>query len=167
MPKVALTQKHLRLQQYNQILTSSKKLFKPGSTFTRDQFVKLFALSIPATSFLTSFKAHQRANLTLVKAQAEINYLLRQSGLNMKSCDYYNSFYIQSKEGTKNTILNMLEKSEVHAANNTVMVERLKARVTRNNWGTYNKVPQKTISRLKPYTPSHQYDMQKAILKPL
>jgi len=154
MSKSSLTKKQQRMIKYNEIIAKNKTAFKAGKFFTRNDFIKIFELVIPSTG---THKEMTKANLDLVQAQAEINMLMRENGLYIRSRDYYSEFHVSEKAKTKRTVLRYRKESDVmdHCG------DRLKAcmgqRIKAGTWGTYNKVPISRIRGMRPYDPSEEY----------
>lgn len=122
---------------YGQIINNNSHRFQVNSNpIKRRTFCKLFRVkNIVHTG---EFEDVQRSNLTLVGVQADINNVLRHSGLVMKSRNYYSEFYICNLKQTAHKVLNYQEKSEVNKyCGNTLeraVIQRLKA----GTWGSYN-----------------------------
>ncbi|AGM47221.1 hypothetical protein AD45P2_00250 [Alteromonas phage vB_AmaP_AD45-P2] len=140
------TQKQLRLKRYNDIIAKNKKLFAAGSTLTRDKFVSLFA--VPDVVTAGNYVDVQRSNLRLVTAQTEINMLMRENGLYIRSKDYYSSFHVVEKKQTKNVIARYSSEVDV----NRHCVSRLEMsfanKVKSNNWGQYDQLTEQQILNL-------------------
>lgn len=147
---MALTAKQQRLVQYNDIITRNKKLFKPGCTLSRKDFVALFAIQNIQTKGAYA-KVH-RSNLKLVQVQMEINMLMRENGLYLKSNDYYSSFSVAEKKQAKNTIIRYSAEVDINNYCTTRLENKLKERVTAGTWGTYKKVASGIIANM-----SHNY----------
>lgn len=143
---MAYTKKQQRLMAYNDVITKNKKRFKAGVTLTRNEFINLFGI----TGIVSrgNYKNVHRSNMKLVQAQTEINMLMRENGLNMRSSDYYSEFKVSDKERTKNTIVRY--GAEVDRFNSCVsrLADTMEARVNKKTWGTYNRVPKKRVLTL-------------------
>lgn len=68
------------------------KLLEPGKSMTRKQFIRLASKLDPVLSSMDP-NSH-RFNLRLVSAQARFNKVLMDSGLYLKSKDYYTRFNV-------------------------------------------------------------------------
>jgi hypothetical protein len=122
---------------YQQIINNNSHRFQTGSVIKRRTFCKLFrAKKIVHEG---GFAEVQRSNLTLVGIQAEVNRILRHSGLVMKSRDYYSEFYICSLKQTADKVLAYQEKSEVHRHCSNVLEKATIQRLKAGTWGVYNK----------------------------
>lgn len=157
-----LTTRQQALVHYDNVITKNKKQFKAGQRFTRDAFIRMFSLNLPSTG---SYKIMHRANLKLVQVQNDVNLLMRESGLYLKSVDYYNEFVILEKEATKRVILRYQQKSEEASKSNSYLTASMGARIKAGTWGTYNKAGTKRISSIKQYEPSTAYTNQRNTLK--
>jgi hypothetical protein len=138
-----ITAKQQRLIRYNDIITTNKTLFKAGSTMTRDSFVFLF--KIPDIVNTGTYEEVHRANLKLVRAQMEINRLMRENGLYLESNNYYNSFSVVKKPKTKKTIVRYSAEVDINNYCTTRLETKLQERVKAKTWGTYNKVSRGVI----------------------
>jgi hypothetical protein len=148
--------KYNRLKAYNDIITKNKKSFKAGVTVSRANFITMFGLKgIVDTG---NYKDVHKSNLKLVKAQTEINKLMNQSGLHVKSSDYYSEFTISNKERTKNEITRYSAKVERNLMATSTLENQMNLRLQRKNWGTYNRLKATTIRNLDntPTSPRHQ-----------
>jgi len=154
MAKSALTKKQQRLVKYNDIITRNKKYFKTGQYFTRDAFIRMFELGLPSEG---DYKTMTKANLDLVQAQTEINLLMRENGLYIRSADYYSEFHVAEKAKTKRTVLRYRKESEVMGSCNSRLKGCMQERINAGTWGTYNKVSIDRIRGMKPYDPSEEY----------
>lgn len=138
-----LTKKQERLLKYNDIITRNKKFFRPGSVFNRDELALFFSLSDIVSK--GSYKKVHKANLKLVQLQTEINLLMRENGLYMRSSDYYTKFEVVNKKRTKAAVIRYSAEVDINRYCTTRLEARLKEKENNNNWGTYNKVPVETI----------------------
>ena len=109
-----LTKKQLRLKKYNNIIVQNRKYFKSGVTLTRREFVKMF--SIKGIVHKGNYKDVHKANLELVHTQAEINALMRENGLYLKSKDYYGEFSIANKTKVKSTVARFSKEIDVYSS---------------------------------------------------
>jgi hypothetical protein len=149
------TAKQKRLSFYNDILTYNKSLFRAGRSISRRDFVKLFNISNIVHN--GTYEEIQRANLALVAAQQEINMLMRENGLYMKSENYYGSFKVVEKDNTKNTILRYSGGVDVFNGCTSRLEVKMKERVNANTWGRYNRVSQSVIAQMPLYQESTRH----------
>lgn len=145
--KVKQTSKQVRIAGYNDIITRNKAKFKAGKSLTRKEFVALF--NIPNITNKGSYKKVHLSNLRLVRAQTEINALMRENGLYLSSKDYYNEFYVRDKNYTKSVIERMSSGVDVNTTMASRMESSMTARVGKGTWGSYNKVPAKTVKNMQ------------------
>lgn len=141
-----LTVKQLRLKNYNDIIVLNRKKFKSGLTLTRRQFVKMFG--IKGVVHKGNFKDVHKSNLYLVKVQVEINTLMRENGMYLKSKDYYGEFTIVSKAKVKSTVARFSKEVDVYSSCTTRLIDNVEKRTNAGTWGTYRRVPLHAISRL-------------------
>lgn len=141
-----LTKKQTRLKLYNDIIVQNRKHFKSGITLTRRQFVKMF--NIKGIVHKGNFKDVHKANLELVHVQAEVNTLMRENGLYLKSKDYYSEFSIATKTKVKSTVARFSKEVDVYSACADRLISNVEKRTTAGTWGTYRKVPLYTIAKL-------------------
>jgi len=143
---MSLTIKQLRLQKYNDIISRNRAKFAAGRTLSRTEFIKMFALVGDSPN--GTYADMHRFNLKLVTAQMDVNALLRENGLYMKSRDYYSEFSIAKKDTTKNTVIRYSAEVDINSHCTTRLEAKLKARTDDGTWGTYRKVSQAAISRM-------------------
>lgn len=133
-----------RLKEINQIITANKHKFKTGNVFTAEEFGFMFGYYGVTTK--GSYKNVQRSNLKLVSIQGDVNQLMRENGLYLRSRNYYSFFEVCDIEKTKNTVLRYRAEADNTAVYNQDLLNTLQMRHSNNNWGTYNKV---TVGRIK------------------
>lgn len=149
---MAYTAKQQRLINYNKIITANKFKLKAGMELTRDEFVNMFGI----TGIVNHghYMSIQESNLKLVSVQNEINMLMRENGLYMKSKNYYSKFVVATKDFTKNTIIRYSSEVDRCEAVATRLEARMVTRLQNKNWGLYNKVDNKTIGSIGKFTDS-------------
>ena len=150
-----LTNKQQRLIEYNQILTKNKAMFKSGQSITRDTLVDLFSIENVVNH--GSYQEIQRANLNIVAAQGDINRLLRESGLYLRSKGYYSHFKVLPYEQTKEKAASYSSEVDRFTSTTDRIIAKMEDRVSANTWGTYNKVPKSTIDEINSYSPSKRH----------
>jgi hypothetical protein len=155
MAKKTFTEKQLRLKKYNDIIVKNKKQFKAGQSLTRTQFIKLFQIPVKSTS--KSYEEIHKDNLKLVAAQNELNLLMRENGLYLRSSDYYQNFHITDKERTKSQVLRYSSEVDINRACTTRLESNLVNRVRAGTWGTYNKLSDDTIKNLSNHSESKRH----------
>lgn len=155
MAKSKLTKKQRRLAHYNDILTYNKTLFRAGRSISRQTFVNLF--SVPDIVHSGTYEEIQRSNLKLVAVQQEINMLMRENGLYMKSENYYGDFKVVEKEPTKNTILRYSGGVDVFNGCTSRLEMKMKERVDAKTWGRYNRVSNSDIAQMPMYAESARH----------
>lgn len=147
---------------YQQIIINNNKRFHTGKVTKRRTMCKLFKIKNPIHT--GDFAAVQRTNLDLVHTQAEINNILRLSGLVMKSRGYYSEFYICDLQQTTETVLAQQRKSEAYKYCSNILEKAVIQRITTKTWGS----PDLTVSRLTATaqsTPSATYGQKKKRMK--
>lgn len=147
-----LTKKQERLLKYNDIITRNKKLFKPGSVFGREELALFFGVTNIVSK--GNYKKVHQSNLQLVQLQTEINLLMRENGLYMRSSDYYSNFEVVNKKRTKATVVRYSSEVDINRYCTTRLEARLTDRIQNNTWGTYNKVNRNTVLALGGSYPS-------------
>lgn len=129
---------------YLQIINNNSQRFHVNSNpIKRRTFCKLFR--VKRIVHTGEFADVQRSNLTLVGVQAEVNNVLRHSGLVLKSRNYYSEFYICNLEQTANKIVTHQEKAEIHKHCSNVLEKAVIQRVKAGTWGMYRN---NTVSSL-------------------
>jgi len=123
---------------YHQIMNKHPHRFQTGSVIKRRTFCKLFR--IKGVIHSGPFDEIQRANLKLVGVQADVNNILRQSGLVMKSRDYYSEFYIANLKETGETVLAHQEKAEAHKRCSNDLEKAVISRLRAGTWGQLGTV---------------------------
>lgn len=156
MPKKKFTEKQLRLKKYNDIIVKNKKQFKAGQSLTRAEFIELFNIEIQQNN--KSYEDVHKDNLKLVAAQNELNLLMRENGLYLRSSNYYQNFHIVDKEQTKNQVIRYSSEVDVNRACTTRLESNLGDRVRAGTWGTYNKVSDDTIKNMSTTTKSKRHE---------
>lgn len=158
-----LTKKQLRLKTYNDIIDKNKNNLKPGTTLDRDEFAKLFKMGkVPSSG---NYRDVHRANLRLVGVQAEVNMLLRENGLYMKSSNYYGEFTVVTKELVKSTVERFSREVDVYSACTSRLIDNVDSRSSAGTWGTYSSVPVSTIATMGQVTPSLRHTRTVSRLK--
>jgi hypothetical protein len=149
---MSLTTKQLRLVTYNSIIVANLSKFSTGSVLSRVHFTKLF--NIPNIMHTGTYSQVHSSNLKLLQAQMEINVLMRENGLYMKSKNYYDSFVVVDKKTTKNTIIRYSSEVDVYNSCTTRLENKMKTRVASKTWGSYSNVSTTSIQNLsnKPST---------------
>jgi len=155
MSKRKFTEKQLRLKRYNDVIVKNKKQFKAGQSLTRAELIKLFNIQIPQNN--KSYEDEHKANLRLVAAQNELNLLMRENGLYLRSSDYYQNFHVVDKEQTKNQVIRYSSEVDVNRACTTRLESSLVNRVRAGTWGTYNKVSDDTIKNMSTTSESKRH----------
>lgn len=150
-----LTKKQERLKVYNKIITKNRKLLKAGATLTRAQFTKMF--KIAGITNKGAYEKVHRSNLQLVGVQAELNVLMRENGLYLKSSDYYNEFSIASKDSVKSTVERFSKEVDIYYACTNRLIDKVEKRTSAGTWGTYNNVPVSTISTMGSISHSNRH----------
>lgn len=158
-----LTKKQQRLVAYNDIITKNKSAFKAGMSMDRADFIAMF--NIQGIVDKGKYKDIQNSNLRLVQAQSEINMLMRENGLCMKSKDYYSKFLVADKEATKNTIIRYSSEIDRYDDRAMDLENRMDARIQRKTWGTYNRVNAKLIPALGKFSSSNRHENTKNRVK--
>jgi hypothetical protein len=155
------TAKQQRLLDYNQIIVNNMSQFTSGSVLSRKKFVKLFNLKDIKNK--GSYAKVHRSNLRLLKAQVEINQLMRESGLYIQSRDYYTSFQVLEKDSTKKAILRYSAEVDTNTACTNRLEDTMKSRVQSKTWGIYSNVSTQTIETMKdkPKTLRHKRKIQR------
>lgn len=143
---MSLTVKQQRLVDYNSIIVANMNKFKAGSVLSRKRFTKLF--KIPGIVHKGSYAKVHRSNLRLVQAQTEINALMAQNGLYMKSENYYENFVVVDKKRTKQTIVRYSAEVDVNKACTTRLENNMKSRIISKTWGYYSNVSSAQIKSL-------------------
>lgn len=149
----AVSARNQRLTNYNNIISKNRTKYKAGFRFSRDEFIDAFGLTgIPKRG---NYPTMHKGNLKLVAAQQEINELLRESGMYLKSSNYYSEFMITKKEPTKGEITRYSSAVDRNEASAQRLADRMEARGSR--WGTYLKVPTRNIASLGSYELSERH----------
>ena len=160
MSKKVTSPKVQRLSAYNDIICKNRFKFKAGFIFNRDEFIDAFGLTgIPKKG---NYATMHRGNLKLVSAQQEINTLLRESGMYLKSSHYYSLFTICEKERTKGEVKRYSTSVDRNEATTDRLVDCMEARGKR--WGTYLKVPKRNIASLNNHQPTARHEKVKTRL---
>jgi hypothetical protein len=141
-----LTTKQQRLVNYNNIIVANLSKFKTGSVLSRKDFVKLF--NITSVVDQGSYAVVHNSNLKLLKAQIEINVLMRENGLYLKSQDYYTNFLVLDKKATKKNIVRYSSEVDINTSCTTRLETKMKNRVNNKTWGSYFNVPTTSIQNL-------------------
>lgn len=120
---------------YIHIINKNQHRFAAGQVIYRRTLCKLFRLkNIIHTGEFTQV---QRSNLALVGVQAEINKILSDSGLRLKSENYYSRFVVCDKEQTKGAILAQQERADAHKECSDSLERGMGAMIKAGTWGTY------------------------------
>mgnify|MGYP001062692965 CR=1 FL=1 len=150
-----MTEKQLRLKAYNDIIVKNKKFFRAGQNLSRSQFIAMFNIPLLATS--NDYEELHRDNLRLVAAQTEINMLMRENGLYLRSSNYYQNFSIVDKERTKAEVLRYSSEVDINRACTTRLETKLTERVRAGTWGTYNRVSDQDIANMGNHTETRRH----------
>lgn len=151
-----LTDLQQRLVDYNNILTCNKGLFKAGRSISRDTFINLFGVEDIVN--VGTYEELQKSNLKLVSVQKEINMLMRENGLYLKSKNYYKEFKVVEKGPTTGEILRYSGGVDVFTGCTNRLADKMEERLGKNTWGHYNKVPAKDIAQLPMYSTSRRHN---------
>jgi hypothetical protein len=149
------TSKELRLMRFNDIITKNKKAFRAGKFLTKDAFVNLFRIDYDTGN--GTYPEVHRANLKLVQYQTEINMLMRENGLYLRSEDYYEFFRIGNKDRVKTEVIRYSAEVDINRACTTRLENNLKTRVKAGTWGTYNRVPTSVIQQMSNYSETKRH----------
>jgi len=149
------SKKQLRLMMFNDIITKNKKAFRSGKFLTKDAFIKLFRINYNTGS--GTYAEIHRANLKLVQYQTEINMLMRENGLYLRSEDYYEFFRIGNKDRVKTEVIRYSAEVDINRACTTRLENNLKTRVKAGTWGTYNRVPNSVIEQMDTYSETKRH----------
>lgn len=141
-----LTKKQQRLKDYNDIIMLNRKSFKAGTTLTRRQFTKMF--NIKGVVHKGNYKDVHKSNLILLKVQADVNALMRENGLYLKSKNYYGEFSIVNKSRVKSTVARFSKEVDVYRACTNRLITNVEKRTNAGTWGTYRRVPLASISKM-------------------
>ena len=140
---------------YQQIINKNTHRFQAGSVIKRRTFCKLFRVKKIVHS--GEFADVQRSNLALVGVQAEVNNILRHSGLVMRSRDYYSEFYIGDIKQTGNAVLNYQVKAEANKQCSDALEKAVIQRISSGAWGVYSKHAVPPLTALVKSEPSRTY----------
>lgn len=159
--KTKATSKRIqRLTSYNNIISKNRSKYKAGFRFSRDEFISAFGL--PAFPKRGNYATMHKASLKLVAAQQEINELLRESGMYLKSTNYYSEFVITKKEPTKGEITRYSAAVDRNEACTARLADKMEERGSR--WGTYLKVPARQIASLGKFEATERHEAVKTRL---
>lgn len=147
-----------RLKEINQIITANKQKFKSGKIFTAEEFGFMFGYYGVTTR--GSYKAMQKSNLKLVAIQGDVNKLMRENGLYLRSRNYYSFFEVCDIKQTKNTVLRYRAEADNTSTYNQDLLSNLQMRHDKDNWGTYNKVAVDRIKAIVDRQPSPSFKAQ-------
>jgi hypothetical protein len=131
-----LTKKQLRLEIYNSILVRNKKLFVPGAYLTRGQFIRLFKIEGIISN--GSFEDVLKCNVKLMQVQSEINLLLRESGLVLRSESYYSFFNVLEKANLKKHIISVSRRIDKNTTDVERLTEQFQTKTQDKTWGNYD-----------------------------
>ncbi len=156
----AVSARVARLTSYNNIISKNRSKYKAGFIFSRDEFISAFGLTgIPKRG---NYPTMHKGNLKLLAAQQEINELLRESGMYMKSSNYYSEFVITKKEPTKGEITRYSAAVDRNEACTERLTDKMEERGTR--WGSYLKVPARNIASLGKFKQTDRHERVKTRL---
>ena len=141
-----LTIKQQRLVDYNNIIVANLSKFRSGSSLCRKEFVKLF--NITAIVNVGTYSQVHTSNLKLLQVQTELNVLMRENGLYLKSQDYYSKFLVLDKKATKTNIIRYSSEVDINTSCTTRLENRMKNRVSSKTWGHYSAVSTSSIQNL-------------------
>lgn len=133
-----MTKSFKRLVFLNTVISNNKKLFKPGAIINRETFISLCNLSEVKNK--QDFKEYQRVNLSIVSTQNQLNVLLRESGLYIKSKNYYSSFTILKKDQLKNKIINYSSSTDRLKSTTNRILDKTAEKLKNKEWGKYKKL---------------------------
>lgn len=143
---MTLTIKQQRLVAYNNIILANLKKFSTGSSVSRKKFVKMF--NIPNIVHTGTYAKVHTSNLALLKAQTEINVLMRENGLYLKSQDYYTNFLVLDKKATKTNIIRYSSEVDINHSCTQRLENKMKTKVASKTWGEYSDVSTASIQNL-------------------
>lgn len=84
-------------------INQNKNLFKYGTSFSRPELFKLIRDFYPYPDKITP-RSIMQYNMNMVATQRLFNQYLRKYGLYMKTRDYYEEFYIVTREQAQNKV---------------------------------------------------------------
>ena len=143
MPKsVVSKRKSLTNLEIDKILSLNRAKLRTGKVISRAVLIDMF--SIPNVSKdpndAGSLTEMQKENLRLIKFQARVNNLMSESGLHLKSRNYYTVFKVGVKERTKKEIVRHAGKIDTAEVLEVELDQGMKTRTTAGTWGGYNRV---------------------------
>lgn len=131
--KTVLTTKQQRLWEYAKIISGNKKTFSTGSVISRQDLVNILGLENITNK--GNAKNIMRSNLALVDAQVVLNTILRESGLYIKSKDYYSEFHVACVEQTKDAIARYSSEVDTNRDCTDRLEATLKQQRAAGTWG--------------------------------
>lgn len=102
-------------------INNNKHLFKYGKSFTRTELFKLIDGFCPYPDKITP-RELMSYNLNMVATQGMFNKFLRKYGLYMRTADYYEQFYIVTREQAR-TKVNRLHLDAKHKQQASTQLE--------------------------------------------